>query len=520
VLRIPRRSLTASAVACLLLFPLVAAAQNVAPAPPAPAAPVAPSAASPPAPSPALASTPAAASAASPSAAPSSPSSSPSANPDLQRELDALREEIHSLQAEVKAAHAPTAPPSVPPPPPRLPRPLGYESFWPWILPPEGISTGGYFQSQYETHQNSQDQIAQGGALLNQNRFSIRRARVHVNGEWEYAAVALELDANTTNGPQVDLHKAEVSLQYRPDRTRPPIVMATMGQFDTPFGYELPESPRTRWFMERSKGSLAMWPSEPDIGLRLAGALAFFRWTIAGLNGNPLGSGPFQLEDPIAAKDVLFRFGFDASPRKDWQLAGGVSSIRGKGFHSGTDATSSSIQWIDLNGDNLVQPNEIQPVIAQVAKPSQTFDRWAVNVDFRTSFQWWLGVLKVYGELTVAKNYDRGLFIADPIVTGVDQREFAYYVAVVQEVTRYAVVGFRYDYYDPNADLFDTRAGQLIPYSEALRTYSPLVGLLLPDRARFLVQYDINRNAFARNAVGVPTNLQDNALFLRLQVEL
>src|ERR1019366_7150136 len=93
-------------------------------------------------------------------------------------------------------------------------------------------------------------------------------------GDWEYAAIAVEIDANTTSGPQVDLRKAEASLQYRPDRAKPPVLMATLGQFDTPFGYELVESPRTRWFMERSQASLAFWPAEPDLGVRLAGALA------------------------------------------------------------------------------------------------------------------------------------------------------------------------------------------------------------------------------------------------------
>jgi hypothetical protein len=95
-----------------------------------------------------------------------------------------------------------------------------------------------------------------------------------------------------------------------------------------------------------------------------------------------------------------------------------------------------------------------------------------------------------------------------------------YFVGVTQELFDYGVVGFRYDYYDPNSDLFDNRQGRVIPYSEALTTYSPLVGLVLPGRARLLFQYDINRNKLARDSRGVPTNLQNNAAFVRLQVEL
>jgi len=36
----------------------------------------------------------------------------------------------------------------------------------------------GYVQAQYEGHQDSEDQLQQGGALLNQNRFLLRRTRL------------------------------------------------------------------------------------------------------------------------------------------------------------------------------------------------------------------------------------------------------------------------------------------------------------------------------------------------------
>jgi hypothetical protein len=394
------------------------------------------------------------------------------------------------------------------------------------VLPSEGLSFSGYLQSQYENHQDSQDQLNQNGQTLNQNRFSVRRARVSATGEWEYAAVALELDANTTSGPQVDIRKAEASLQYRPDRKKPPIVMATMGLFDAPFGYEIVESPRTRWFTERSVASRAFFPAEPDLGVRLAGALGFFRWTIAAQNGEPLGeASPFVLQDPNDAKDVIFRFGFDDSPLRDLHLAGDLSALRGRGFHQGTLPSGSSLQWHDANEDGLVQQAELAGVPAQAGSPSQSFDRWAVGADVRMHVKTWLGVTKLYAEFVLAQNMDRGLYVADPISTGLDQRELGFYVGALQEITRYGVVGLRYDYYDPNSNAFDRRGGALVPYSEAIKTISPLVGLVLPDgekgdRARLLLQYDIISNAYARDATGVPTNLQDNVWTVRVQVTL
>jgi hypothetical protein len=398
---------------------------------------------------------------------------------------------------------------------------LGYEAFWPWVLPPEGVTAGVYIQSQYNWVQSSQDRLSPSGALLNKDRFLIRRARASVVGEWEYAAFALELDANTTNGAQVDLRKAEGSLQYRPDRTRPPIVMATMGQFDTPFGYELVESPRTRWFMERSTASQGFWPGEPDLGVRLAGALSFFRWTIAALNGEPLReSSPYALTGPISAKTVLFRFGFDTTPRPELQLAGGVSSLRGRGFDPGNNPSKQGVQYSDIYGNGTVVLSDFSPIPATAGTPARTFERWAVGADLRAQYRWWPGVLKVYGEFMLGSNMDRGQYVADPILTGLDQRELGFYVGGLQEVTRYGMVGFRYDYYDPNSNAFDTRGGRLYPYSQAIQTSSILGGLAIPDRARLVIQYDLVRNHLARDALGLPKNFPANAFTVRLQVQL
>jgi hypothetical protein len=436
-------------------------------------------------------------------------------NETLEQQVAELREEVRAMRS------APPVRASEEKKPEPVEHPLGWEAFWPWVTPPDGISYGAYVQGQYETHQDSEDQLLQGGTPENKDRYSIRRARVSLLGEWQYAAFALEIDANTTNGPQVDLRKAEASLQYRPDRKKPPMIMATLGQFDTPFGYELVESPRTRWFMERSVLSRAFWPGEPDLGLRLAGALGFFRWTIASINGNPLGeSSPYALEDPLAAKDVVFRFGVDTTPREDLQIAGGISATRGKGFHAGTDATKSGLQWVDINGDGMIQTIELQPIIGRAATPSQSFDRWAAGADVRVNVRTPLGVTKVYAEIIAAANMDRGLFVADPIAAGADQRELGFYAGVVQEICRYGVVGFRFDMYDPNSDALDKRGGKLLPYSQVITTASPLIGLTLPDgRARLALEYDIIHNGLARDAEGVPTNLKENTWTVRLQVQ-
>jgi hypothetical protein len=398
--------------------------------------------------------------------------------------------------------------------------PLGAEAFRPWVVPPDGISTLGYLHLQYESHQDSHNQLFQGGALQNKDRFDVRRARLIATGEWQYTAFVLELDANTVNGPRIDLRKAEGTLQYRPNRQTPAIVSATMGMFDTPFGYEVVEVPRTRWFMEPSTAARALWPGSSDVGVRLAGAASFLRWTIAVLNGHPQAeTTPYALQDPTAWKDVVLRCGIDVTPRDDFHLAGGVSSTRGKGFHAGTDTVPAGVQWVDANRDGWVQANELMGIPAQAARPSLTFDRFAVGADLRLHLRSRLGVTKLYGEVVIASNMDRALFVADPALTHVDQRELGYYVGLVQEIGRYLTVGFRYDVYDPNLDAFDSRGAKLLPYSQAITTYAPLLALTLPQRARLSFEYDVIDNALGRDSRGVPANLPMNTWTLRLQVE-
>jgi hypothetical protein len=202
------------------------------------------------------------------------------------------------------------------------------------------------------------------------------------------------------------------------------------------------------------------------------------------------------------------------------QLAGGVSSLRGTGFDPGTSATMGSITYTDLFGNNTVQNQDLSPATAMAAKPSQTFQRWAAGADLRMNYRWHPGVLKVYGEFMLGSNMDRGQFFANPVLTGIDQRELGFYVGALQEICRYGMIGFRYDYYDPNSNAFDKREGLLIPYSEAIHTSALLGGLTLPDRARLVFEYDIVRNGLARNAVGIPANLPSNNWTLRLQVNL
>jgi hypothetical protein len=392
------------------------------------------------------------------------------------------------------------------------------------------LKVTGYVQSQYEFHQDSEDQLLQGGALLNQNRFLLRRVRVKLARDWHYGGVMVELDANTVKGPAIGLQHAEVSLAYR-NADQSPLAQLTFGLFDNPFGREVVESPRERPFMERSFASREFFPAEPDLGLRLSGQAAWFRYSVAVVNGQPLGDRTgYILQDPNSHKDVLGRVGVDVTLPSAFRIVGGVSVLNGKGFHPGTDATKNTLVWRDnVSEDGLVQFPEVVGVAGIAAGPSKNFSRWLLGADLGAELVSKIGTTHLFGELSFGSNMDRNVFIADPTTNGFDEREFGYYVALYQELEVghiapdldvQPVFGFRFDKYDPNSDFADARRGTLIPTTEAITTYSPMVGFQVPHKARLVAQWDIVRDALARNSVGVPVDKSNNVVTVRLQGEL
>jgi hypothetical protein len=298
-------------------------------------------------------------------------------------------------------------------------------------------------------------------------------------------------------------------------------VQVAVGLTDIPFGRELIEPSQDRAFMERSTASLALFPGEPDIGARAWGAYRQFRYAIAVLAGEPINerSGANRA-DPNAAKDVVGRFGVDTAPAPWLTVAGGVSFVVGRGFHPGRDATKDTLQWRDLNENGAVELGELFSVPGAAAVPSENFDRWALGADLAVGIRSRLGWTRVAAEVAVASNLDRGLFVADPIVAGGDVRHLGAYALVTQELGPRAFAGARVDYYDPNLDAFDARAGMLLPRDETITTLSALAGARLPRNVRLSVQLDLVVDSLARDGQGVPADLANNRVTARLHVDL
>lgn len=385
---------------------------------------------------------------------------------------------------------------------------------------PPFIRFSGFVQVDWVVHdQASQNEINESnGTLLNDDRFTLRRGHLRVDAGAGPVSGALEIDANTTNGPQVRPIDAEVSLRWPngPDSALPTVV-ATAGLMPIPFGYEVQELDWVRPFLERGTVLQALFPGNYDVGVRLRATYRFIDWAIAAMNGSPIGSLEFPDLDPVHQKDVVSRIGIDAEIARHVRLRAGMSADVGTGFHPGTPTTKNVVVWDDVNGDGVVEPNEIMVIPGSAATPSSTFPRFGVGGDARLAMGVpFLGDFTLSAEVVSAINLDRGLEVADPVASGRDLREIGWYVGATQELTRWAEIGVRYDRYNPDADANRQQGATLVPVDRSYSTLA-LMAMARHGDQRLVIEYDINTNPLGVSPTGSPTTLADNALTLRAQ---
>jgi hypothetical protein len=384
-----------------------------------------------------------------------------------------------------------------------------------------GVSLYGLIQADLAVAQGAQDQInPDNDQPLNTNRFLVRRARLGAHMDRTYGEGAVEIDGNTVEGPALRLVDAHASVKL-PGSGAMPLLMATIGLVRTPFGSEVPQADKDRFFLERSIAARALFPGEYDLGLRLMGGWHFLRYALAVQNGEPLGAGRFAGLDPNKRKDIVGRLGVDDEILDGIRVAGGASVLSGKGFHPAPSATKATVSWSDTNGDGSLQPSEVTGAPATSASSSSSFSRFAVGGDLLVAAKTsWLGDTSVAAQVYFANDLDRGLQPADPLgnATGGQARSFrelGYHVALTQQLTDLAAVGVRYDYYDPDRDAYTRVVGNIVPNSSSYSTVSLTAMIVGSGWGRAVLQYDLNRNHLGLDASGYSTNLASNALTLR-----
>ncbi len=387
----------------------------------------------------------------------------------------------------------------------------------------EGLRFSGFLQADAVLYrQSARDEINSATREpLNTQRFSIPRARLRADFERGPVAAALELDANTLNGPAARILDAEITGRWQGrDPKAPPYLALTIGLLKIPFGLEVPQAETSRLFLERSATAQAFFPGVYDLGIRVHGGYRFLRYSAALMNGDPIGEKGFGGLDLTASKDVIARLGVDTRPVAAVRVEVGISGLTGQGLHPGTPATKDVLVWRDANEDGLVQSTEIQAIPGAAATPSEPFRRFALAADLRvTATIPVLGDLTIYGEIARAQNLDRGVEPADPVSVGRDMRELGFYAGFTQELTRWAMVGLRYDRYNPDADASEQRGVVRVPRDSTYATVAATAAFRWTPLLRVIAEYQHHQNALGRSTGGLPTTLGDDLFALRGEVK-
>ena len=421
-----------------------------------------------------------------------------------------------ALVAAPVAASGPAAP---------APTPKGPEKR---VTSPDLVVSGYVHIDWVMFRESSQNEVSPStGEPLNEDRLLVRRARLRLESDQGLVHGAFDLDANTIRGPQVRPWNAEASLKwptttvYRgpaaiaQSSSAEPFVIVSAGLLVTPFGFDVAELESQRPFLERTTMSGALVPQSYDLGLRVLGGYKFVNYALGIMNGDPIGESTFPGRDPNKSKDLVFRLGGSTEVTEGLRFDLGFSGLTGRGFHKGTAPSKDQLVWRDQNEDGQVQQTELQVLAGSPATPSEGFQRFALGADARARLKLpVLGDLSLRAELVRAKNLDRGVFTADPIAASRDLRELGWYVAVTQELTPWALVGIRYDTYDPDADAREQRPFALVPRDSSLSTWT-FMATARWKKARLVAEYDHRENALGRDVTGAPTTLADDSFTLR-----
>src|SRR5262249_45052220 len=146
-------------------------------------------------------------------------------------------------------------------------------------------------------------------------------------------------------------------------------------------------------------------------------------------NGNKFGG-----RDPNNAKDYVVHVGAVAKPSKSSEIAFGASFYNGTGFTPGTDPTKGSVIWRDINENRQIDSGELTGSAGQAATGSDSFKRWLVGGDLQIKLQTRAGTTRLFGEVYLASNMDRGLLVANPGSNGLASRELGYVAGFTQDI--------------------------------------------------------------------------------------
>jgi len=370
-------------------------------------------------------------------------------------------------------------------------------------------------------HQSSVDQLDPStGEPLNENRFVLRRARLTTDVSRGVMHGYVSIEANSQAEPTLRVQAAEVALQDPKGNTDgvSPWIMVSAGLSPIPLSHGLLERDETRLFFEPPIWVGAMFPGRRDLMARARAGYRFLRAELAVMNGEPALTA-VPVHDKNAAKDVLGRITVTGDVARNVNVSMSGALLLGTGFHSGRLQSKDTLTWNDENQDNFVQTTELAVVAGAAAEPSRNFSRHAIAGDIQLAARLpVLGEMHANGEVVFAENMDRNLFPADPVSQGRDMRELGVAVSLQQHITRFAELGVRFDYYDPDFDANEREGVALVPYDASFTTWTFTGAIYVAPGGRIAFEYNRRQNPLGRDDNGAPTTLASDSFSVRAQM--
>ena len=310
------------------------------------------------------------------------------------------------------------------------------------------------------------------GTTTNPDFFRLRRARLKAEFmPTEYARFVFEIDptlqGGTAGGTGTIARNVEAQgiIRWTPDV----VTEVGMGIFKIPLGREVLQSDADRIFIERSWGEQNLTPAEFDTGIKayttakfpkagIGGKDARLEVQVAVVNGVTEGEKNFVLvPDLNKGKDVVARINYDLGDFANF----GVSGYYGQGAN--VDATALRFKQ---------------------------FPRTALNGEVELYHEWSkeLGKTRVLGELTFARNLDRGVKYAfalpavpsDVSIDAASLEERNFWVRIEQDVTEWVTLGARFDTYTPDDSIANN----------ARDTYSFVAAVHFTKGLQWMLEFD------------------------------
>jgi hypothetical protein len=273
------------------------------------------------------------------------------------------------------------------------------------------------------------------GTTTNTNLFRLRRTRLRTIYETDVMRVFLQIDVLPTGGPvstegTIARNAEATGIAHWSKDVRTEF---TGGLFQPPIRDEVVESSMFRPFIERTWLSLNLFPTERDLGVH-ASTIALgehLEVDVGILNGQRLGEKRFVLvPDLNRSKD----FYLSVAGKKLGPVGLSLAGYAGSG--ETVDAQRLRVEnygRLALNVGAQVA-HKIFPVLGETTFKAEVL--WGKNMD--------TGVFYSFARPTIPLNF------ADEVA---DLHERGFYVRLEQELTKWALAGFRYDTYSTDTSV-------------------------------------------------------------------